>query len=250
MHPICFYVFSWPIYWYGVMVALAFMLSVAHWNLLGRRQGREPGFGSELALWLVVGGIIGARLAYVAANWTEYIAQPQRILFIREGGLVFYGGWFGGTAALWLFSRLKQEPLLPLADFTISAIPLAHAVGRIGCFLNGCCYGSPTTVPWGVCLEGAMRHPTQLYEFAVNVAVYGMMWAAILRKLRPGALLALYLMTYPAGRFVIEFFRGDPRIRFAGLTLAQLISLAMVVGGLVLWRRVRRNPSLAQTPEQ
>lgn len=241
MHPVCFYIFSWPIYWYGVMVALAFMLSVAHWALLGRRQGREPGFGSELALWLIVGGIIGARLAYVAANWEEYAARPLRILFIREGGLVFYGGWFGGMAGLLLFSRLKKEPLLPLADFVISAIPLAHAVGRIGCFLNGCCYGKPTDLPWGVYMEDAVRHPTQLYEFGLNLLVYLLIWRALVKKPPAGSLLALYLVTYPTGRFMIEFFRGDPRIRFTGLTLAQLTSLGLALCGTALWLAIRRR---------
>lgn len=248
MHPICFYVFSWPIYWYGVMVALAFLLAVAHWNVLGKRQGREPGFGSELALWLVIGGVAGARLAYVAANWKEYVADPLRILFIREGGLVFYGGWLGGMVALLLFSHRKKEPLLSLADFAISAIPLAHAVGRIGCFLNGCCYGSPTTVSWGVYMEDAIRHPTQLYEFIVNMIVYIAMWVAVAKKPRSGALLALYLTTYPVGRFIIEFFRGDPRIRFTGLTLAQLTSLAMMLAGIFLWRAVQRKPDVVERP--
>ena len=227
------------------MVALAFVLSVAHWNFLGRRQGRAPGFGSELALWLIVGGVLGARLAYVAANWPEYAREPIRILNIREGGLVFYGGWFGGMVALLLFARAKKEPLLPLADFTISAIPLAHAVGRVGCFLNGCCYGCPTDVRWGVFLEGAVRHPTQLYEALLNLAVYALMWTAITRKPRHGTLVALYLVSYPVGRFIIEFFRGDPRIRFTGLTLAQLTSLAMITAGVALWTRLRRNPSPA-----
>ncbi len=241
MQPICFHVFSWPIYWYGVMVALAFVLAVAHWNFWGRRQGREPGFGSELALWLVLGGILGARLAYVAANWPEYAARPLRILYIREGGLVFYGGLFGGVAALLLFSRLKKEPLLPLADFAISAIPLAHAVGRIGCFLNGCCYGCPTAVKWGVFLEGAVRHPTQLYEALINVIVYAWMGFVLSKKPRPGVLLSLYLVTYPAGRFVVEFFRGDPRIQWMGLNLAQFTSLAMMAAGVALGLWLRRT---------
>lgn len=244
MHPICFHVGPWAIYWYGVMVAMAFLLAVTHWNFLARRQGRVAGFGSELAIWLIVGGVIGARAAYVFANWSEYAAYPISIFFIRQGGLVFYGGWIGGAAALLLFARVRREPLWPLADFTISAIPLAHAVGRIGCFLNGCCYGKPTDAPWGVFLEGAVRHPTQLYEFAVNLLIYGLMWIALARKPRPGVLLALYLCTYPAARFAIEFFRGDPRIRHGDLSLAQWVSLALFLCGLALWiGALRRSPS-------
>lgn len=223
------------------MVALAFLLSVAHWNFLGRREGRAPGFSSELALWLILGGIMGARLSYVTANWTEYAHAPLRILNVREGGLVFYGGWLGGMIALLLFARVRKEPLLPLADFTVSAIPLAHAVGRIGCFLNGCCYGRPTEMPWGVYLEGAVRHPTQLYEVMVNLGVYALIWLAIARKPRAGTILALYLVSYPLGRFVTEFFRGDPRVRFIGLTLAQATSLAMMLAGIILWLYLRRT---------
>lgn len=241
MDPVCFHIFSWPIYWYGVMVATGFLAALAHWSFMAHRQGREPGFSSELGFWMMVCGIVGARVAYVAANFREFAAHPLDIFLIYKGGLVFYGGLIGAAVGLVAFARLRRERLLGVADLAVSALPLGHAIGRVGCFLNGCCYGSPSCVPWAVHVEGAMRHPVQLYEAAANLAIYLVLLALQLRKPRPGAVLAIYLLIYPPARFALEFVRGDPRAPLLGLDVAQILSIALFAAGLALGWFVRRN---------
>ena len=254
MHPIFWQLGARPIYWFGVMMALAFLAVIGHWNRLALRTGRSPGFGSELGFWLILAGILGARLAYVLASAPEFLAHPWEILRVDHGGLVYYGGFIGGCLAALLFARARREPLWALADFTITGVPLGHAFGRIGCFLNGCCYGAPTGLPWGVCFpathetHGLAVHPTQLYEAAFNLALYGALLLFYLRGRRAGApagrVLALYLLLYPPFRFLVEFLRGDERLRGLGLNMAQEVSVALFAAGLALWflrARVRRQ---------
>ncbi len=254
MHPVCFYIGSRPIYWYGVMMALAFMAGVIHWTRLGRHAGRDSAFASDLALWIMIGGVGGARIAYVAANWPDYAAAPWTVFRVDQGGLIYYGGFFGALAALFLFARIRHERLLGLLDFVATAVPLGHAIGRVGCFLNGCCGGKPVA-DWlapgsHVGLLSALRplmtfglpnYPVQLYESAYNLVVYALLRRAYRRPHSGGAITAQYLMWYPAGRFFLEWLRGDGRLRWGPLDAAQYISLALFAGGLLLYRAARRS---------
>ncbi len=235
LDPIAFHVGSRPIYWYGISVAAAFMAAVAHWNWLGRREKKAEGFGSELGFWMMLCGILGARVAFVAANFAYFAEAPIEILRIDRGGLIFYGGFIGAAAGIVLFARYRRQRLWALADFAVTGLPLGHAIGRIGCFLNTCCYGCPTALPWGVETEGSVRHPVQLYEFVFNMAVYGLLLWAYPRRKADGRVLALYLMVYPVGRFLFEFLRGDERLRWMGMNVAQEISVALFAAGVGLW---------------
>ncbi|MBU1909943.1 MAG: prolipoprotein diacylglyceryl transferase [Verrucomicrobia bacterium] len=238
MDPVCFSIGGRPIYWYGVFTALAFLAAVMHWNWLARKQGRPAGFGSELAFWIMLAGIVGARVAYVFSELDEFRGNWLKIVRVDQGGLIFYGGFLGALAAVWIMSRRRREPFWSLADFTISALPLGHAFGRVGCFLNGCCYGRPSELPWACWAHDALRHPTQLYEALANLLIYATLLMFLRRRTapaRPGRVAALYLMLYPAFRFGVEFLRGDPRMRWAGLSVAQWLSLAMLLVGAALW---------------
>lgn len=250
MHPVCFHLGSRPIYWYGVLAAAGFVAAVAHWSVLGRR-GPLGGRASDLGLWIMLGGLLGARAAYVIAHAPEFAAHPLDIVRVDKGGLIYYGGFFGGCGAVLLVARAWRQPLGPLADFVVTALPLGHALGRVGCWLNGCCFGRPTdgvlgvayppeTAPW---LEygGARLHPVQLYETAFNLALYALLTWYFLRRPRPGRVLALYLTVYPIGRFLLEGFRGDPRQALGGLAVAQWISLGLLMAGLTLWWHTRAN---------
>ena len=182
------------------MMALAFVAAIAHVAALGRREGRPPALASELGMWMMLAGIVGARVAYVMANWSHFVAAPSQIFNIREGGIIFYGGLIGACLAFVVYARRHRERLWPLADLAITALPLGHAIGRIGCFLNGCCYGAPTTMPWAVHAHNALCHPVQLYETMANLAVYAVLLVFYLRAgWREGRVFALYLMLYAAG---------------------------------------------------
>lgn len=234
MHPELVTVFGRPIYWYGVLTALGFLAAVANWSWLGAREGREKGLGSELGIWVMVGGILGARVAYILSNWPEYAAAPMEMLRIDKGGLIYYGGFIGGALAIILMSRLRKERLWSFADFVVTSVPLGHALGRIGCFLNGCCYGKSCDLPWAIPLQDVSRHPTPLYEAAFNLAVYALLLWLYPRRRRDGGVFIAYLLIYPVGRFLLEFTRGDPRMTWMGLTVAQEISMALFVTGCVL----------------
>ena len=248
MHPEFIQIGSRTIYWYGVLMAAAFLAGMMHWRLLGRREGRDAAFCTDLAFWIMVAGILGARVSYVVANCGHYAQHPWDIPRIDKGGVIYYGGFIGAVIAVAVIARLRREPLLALGDFAITAVPLGHALGRIGCFLNGCCYGVPGTAPWCVVLpavDGTPRQPVQLYEAAFNLALYVFLTLTY-RKRRPsGTVLALYLLTYPMGRFLLEFLRGDERLHGLGLTHAQIISVMAFVVGLCLWTRVGRSHALA-----
>ena len=244
MDPVCFHIGSRPVYWYGVMMALAFLAGIGHWQVLGRWTGkRDASFASDLAFWLMVGGIVGARVAYVIANFNQqFRGAPLEIIRIDQGGLIFYGGLIGASVVFLAFARLRHEPVLALADFAITALPLGHAFGRIGCFMNGCCYGRLAETP-GWLTVSLTRYPVQLYESSFNLALYAFLFWFYLRhrRNRHGSVLAVYLMLYPVGRFLLEFLRGDERVRVGEFSVAQYVSLGLMAGGAGLWMVVRRQ---------
>lgn len=248
MDPICFRIGSHPIYWYGVMMALAFLSGILHWQWLGKKTGRDVSLASDLAFWLMVGGIVGARLAYVLSNFNYYRAAPAEIIRIDQGGLIYYGGFIGATVVFFALARWHRLPPLDLADFTITALPLGHAFGRIGCFLNGCCGGAQVSHP-SILSCGLTHYPVQIFEAVFNLCVYAWLtWFYLHRRnQRNGSVLALYLMTYPCGRFLLEFIRGDERMHLGGLDVAQVISLSLIVLGVALWWFVRHKPAPSQS---
>ncbi len=252
------------IHWYGVMMALAFLAALANWVLLGRRHGRSAAFCSDLLFWIMLSGIAGARLAYVLEHWQVYAANPLQFFAIQQGGLVFYGGFTGAAIAVVLLARRHHEPLIELIDFTVTSVPLAHAFGRVGCFLNGCCYGRITEACCGVrfpalshawwaqqplqteprrheldAMIAAMPrslpvHPVQLYEAVGNVALYLLVLWIYRHQARPGFVTAIYLMCYAIFRFAVEGLRGDRAERlgvFFGLSIAQGISILLLLLG-------------------
>ena len=246
MDRVCFHVFGRPVYWYGVMVALAFLAGMTHWSRTARKLGRPPDTASDLTFWMMVGGLVGARIAYILANLDVYVANPVEILRFDHGGLVFYGGAIGGTVAVALLARRHREPFLALGDFTVPALSLGHALGRVGCFLNHCCYGSKTTGWMGVTWYGEHRIPVQLIEAALNLALYGGLTWFLFRRPRTGRVVAAYLLFYPVIRFLLEFIRGDERIVVLGpFNAAQVTSLILFATGLGLWFHSGRAPSTA-----
>ena len=257
MHPIAFEILGRPIYWFGVMMALAFLAAISLWNWLAPRSGRPAGYGSELGFWIMISGVVGARIAEVLTNWAHYQAQPLEIIRVDRGGLVYYGGFILACLAVIVFSRRHRDPLWSLADYGVVALPLGHAIGRIGCFINGCCYGLPTSLPWAVRFpadhesHGVPVHPTQLYEAAYNFLLFGVLLAYFLRRRAPaGRVFALYLLLYPPFRFLVEGLREEPHGAF-GLTSGQQTSIPLLLAGIALWfwtgrRSHRLEPQLTK----
>lgn len=250
MEKEAFSIFGITIYWYGVFYAGGFLAAIVHWTRLAKRVQKPVELGSDAALWLMLGVVVGARAAYVMANWPSYAGHPLEMLNVRDGGLIFYGGFMGGVLSMALFAAFRHTPAWELGDFMITGLPLGHALGRIGCFINGCCYGSETDSSLGVIFDGARHHPTQLYETFGNLIVYSFLLAFYLTRPRSGRTVALYLMLYPVLRFMMEFFRGDERMTFLGMHTAQWISVGLFAIGLVVWfARRQAPPTFAAGPQ-
>jgi len=248
MHPILLKVGAFTVYAYGVMLALAF--AVATW-LAARTVRRLPVEHRAIAAEPLVdvvclallGGILGGRLFYVLLEWEFFRLAPQEVFAIWHGGLVWYGGLLGGGLAGWLAVRARRRSFLRVADQLAPFVTLGHAIGRVGCLLNGCCYGRPTDAWCGIVFPGqaAPVVPTQVFESLGLLGLY-----VVLRMLQrpavlqaPGRVLGWYLASYAALRFFLEFARGDQAPWWMGLTLQQFISLAMLIIGLSLVRRRR-----------
>jgi phosphatidylglycerol:prolipoprotein diacylglycerol transferase len=243
------------IHTYGLLVALGILAGVGLAENLYRRSGGERGRVMDMALIVVICGLIGARLLFILINFTYYASNPLETVMVWKGGLVFYGGLLGGILALLGCIRLYRLPLWHILDIGAAAIALGHGLGRLGCFTAGCCYGRVTDLPWAVtfsdprCLAvdilGQPVHPTQLYSFIFLAGLTGfLVWLHPRRKF-PGQGAAAYLVLYGLFRFGVEFFRSDPRgsLSLLGTTLAtsQWISLLAVLAGVVIYLLLARK---------
>lgn len=267
---------------YGTMLMVGFLLAV----LLARRRAGSVGLAKpqvfDLGFCLIIGGIVGARLLHVLLNLGFYFAWPGGVGFFRwaaassfrviatwNGGLVYYGGLGGGILAVWLYARAKKIPLADMLDFVAPGAALGLAVTRLGCFLNGCCFGRHTDLPWAVTFppksyvhyhqltEGLISggeacrpvHPTQLYELAAALAIFAALWALYPRRRFAGGIACLFGLLYAGWRFVNEFFRADsgpwrpggrdlgPLTVFQYMSIPLLVLFAVLLAGL--WRRGR-----------
>ncbi len=244
MHPIAFYLGSLPIRWYGVMMALAFMAGLWTATHRARRVNVAGETVSDITLWVMLGGILGARFFYVTTYWkTEFAAGPfSEVFMIQHGGLVYYGGLIGSTLAAIIYIRWKKLPLWQLADIFAPSIALGSVFGRLGCLLNGCCYGRRCDLPWAIHFpsdhetHGVAVHPTQLYDALLNLVLYLFLAWLFRRKKYDGQVFAAYFIGYAVFRSIAEYFRGDYPIDHlhAGLTSAQVVSLPMFAIGLAL----------------
>lgn len=267
MHPILFEWGPLRLYTYGLCFAVGVLLGA--W-LAGRQVRREADCPlsaaalGDLILAAVIGGVVGGRLLYILLNWPEYAARPWEIIALWHGGLIFYGGFVGGVlAACWYAHRRLTQArawsfanFLRVLDLLMPSLAIAQSVGRLGCFFNGCCYGRPTTSAWGMMFPGAPAplYPTQLLESLATLILFVVLraiqaWPHRRAPLRPGLLIALYLILYGTARFAIEFLRGDNPHWWLGLTLSQWLGLAAVPLGfwLLLWRHREKAPGLKMT---
>jgi phosphatidylglycerol:prolipoprotein diacylglycerol transferase len=245
VHPIAFHIGNVAIHWYGILVAVGFL--AGFWT--ASRRAPLDGLSSEsvadIGPWLIVGGLVGARLLYVITYWQEdFSGAPLTDIFkIRQGGLVFYGGFIGAALCGILYVRKNKIPTWKMADALAPSIALGHAFGRLGCLMTGCCYGKACSLPWSITFpkdhvtHPHRVHPTQLYESFFNFALFaGLTWLYRKKKF-DGQVFALYLMAYAFLRAVNELFRGDyePSKHFGILTPGQLTGTLIMSAGIGLW---------------
>jgi phosphatidylglycerol---prolipoprotein diacylglyceryl transferase len=250
VHPIAFYLGSMPVRWYGVMMALAFLAGLWTATRRARFTNVHGEVIADVTMWLMAGSIVGARFVYVTTYWKqEFADQPFREVFmIQHGGLVYYGGLIGGTVAAGVYLAWKKLPVWKIADILAPSIALGSVFGRIGCLLNGCCYGRACDLPWAIHFpadhetRGVGVHPTEIYDALLNLILYlALAWLFRRRKF-DGQILALYFIGYAICRTTVEFFRGDypaDHIHAGIFTSAQLVSAPILLVGLALflWRK-------------
>jgi phosphatidylglycerol:prolipoprotein diacylglycerol transferase len=242
MRPVLFYIGSFPVYSYGVMLFIAFMAGVFVARSELNRRGLDGSAIYLIASVAAIAGVIGARIFYVLGNLDTFSGNWGQIFDLNMRGLVFYGGLALAVPSCLLLVWRMKLPLGGVSDAVGLAMPLSLAIARVGCFLNGCCGGKPSTLPWAVTFPGSSVsvHPTQLYELALDLAAFFfLLW--IRKRLRHDwDLFLLSLASYGLIRFVMEFFRAhaDPN----AATFFQIVSMAIFLAcSIAVWIRNRRT---------
>ncbi len=259
MYPELFRIGNFPINTYGVLLALAFLAALLIAARLADRDGLPRERIYDLGLWMLLAALVGSKVLML---WTEpvYREHPLQLLsldFLRSGG-VFYGGFLGAVVTGYFLMRHYGLSWWKTADAFAPGIALGQAIGRQGCFAAGCCWGKPTTMPWGVKFSelgheitgvpiDAHLHPTQLYESFATLLIFLFLLWLHRRKLFSGQVILFYAILYSIARFTIEFWRDDPRgdilglTSMTGLSTSQLISIIVGVAAAVIlvlrWRR-------------
>ena len=255
MHPILFEIGKWPVYSYGVLLALAYLAGLQLAVVRARRAGLDPARVMDLGIYLIIAALVGAKLMLVVVDFQYFRAQPRELLSLVRAGGVFYGGLLAAFAAgMWLVRRYGL-PVWTTADLIAPGIALGHVVGRAGCLLAGCCYGRPTDVAWAITFTDPVAavnvgtplqiplHPTQLYDAGAELVILAGLLIFERRGRRfPGRTFWLYMLLYAISRYVIEIYRGDPRGTLFGVSTSQFVSILLVPVSLVmLWRLRARN---------
>jgi phosphatidylglycerol---prolipoprotein diacylglyceryl transferase len=241
---------------YGVLLAIAFITGL--W--VASRQAKAAGLDSarvtDMAVYVLIAGLVGAKILLVIVEWNYYSRNPRELLSILQSGGVFYGGLIGAFPVAWWYARKHGLPPWRTADVLAPAVALGQAIGRLGCFFAGCCYGRPADVPWAVTFRdpyssrtgGTPRdtplHPTEIYEAIACLAIFFILTRMARRKRFDGQITLAYVLLYAVARFVIEFYRGDA-VRgtvFGILSTSQFIALVLAAGvALLLPYLMKRN---------
>ena len=234
MDRVAFTIFGIDVMWYGVLIATGMLIGIA----LAVREAKRVGISEDdvlnIAIIAIPVAIICARLYYVIFSWDYYSQNPGEIFNIRGGGLAIHGGLIGGILTGFIYAKVKKLDFFKTADAVMVGMPLAQAIGRWGNFINGEAHGGPTSLPWGIMVDGVKVHPTFLYESIWDFGIFlFIMFYMRKKKTYEGEVIVSYITLYSIGRFFIEGLRTDS-LMFGPIRMAQFISLVGVVGGLIL----------------
>lgn len=243
MKPVLFSIGGLHLYSYGLSIAIGILFSL----FLMKRRAAKEGFPKveeifDMAFVVLVWGFLGARIFYVIQNFSYYMTEPLKIFAVWEGGLIFYGGAIMSFAGLGLMARKRKWPLWKILDFLSPYAALTHAFGRIGCFMNGCCYGKACGLPWAVRFPELPHavHPAQLYEAFYDILLFAFLIQRGKRIRFEGEIVLLYFLLYGMGRYTIEFLR-EPSWMWMGLTSNQWLSVAIMFVAFILFQSRRRK---------
>ena len=258
MYPRLFELGPITLYTYGVLLAAAYLVGLKLAMVRAKARGLDANRVLDLGIYIIISALVGAKLLLLVTDFRTFRADPRELLTLARSGGVFYGGLIlAVTVALWYIRRVGL-PLWTTCDVFAPGIALGHVVGRFGCFFAGCCYGKPTTKPWGITFTdpfaqsnvgtplGVPLHPTQLYEAGAELLILIFLLVSE-RKGRPypGRTFWLYMLLYAISRFIIEFFRGDERGTVFMFSTSQFISLLLAPLAVAMLVYLSR----AKTPE-
>ncbi len=252
MHPILFNFGNWPVYSYGVLLALAYLAGLQMAVVRGRRQGLDATRLMDLGIYLIIAALVGAKLMLVLVDFNYFRTQPRELLSLVRAGGVFYGGLLAALGATVFLVRRYQLPLWTTTDLFAPGIALGHVIGRLGCLLAGCCYGKPTSVPWAITFTdpvasmnvgtplGVPLHPTQLYDAGAELVILiYLLTTERMGRPFPGRTFWQYMVLYGVSRFIIEFYRGDDRGMLFGFSTSQIVSMIIVPVAILMLVRLR-----------
>jgi phosphatidylglycerol:prolipoprotein diacylglycerol transferase len=240
MYPRLFELGPVTVYTYGVLLAAAYLLGLKLAMARAAARGLDATRVLDLGIYIIISALVGAKLLLLITDFRTFTSDPRELLTLARSGGVFYGGLIlAVVVALWYIRRVGL-PLWTTCDVFAPGVALGHVIGRFGCLFAGCCYGKPTTLPWGITFTdpfaasnvgtplGIPLHPTQLYEAGAELLILGVLLATE-RKGRPfaGRTFWLYMLLYAVSRFVIEFFRGDERGAVGIFSTSQFISIIL-----------------------
>ncbi|MEO8100285.1 MAG: prolipoprotein diacylglyceryl transferase [Acidobacteriota bacterium] len=263
MYPKLIEIGSFYLPTYGVLVALGFLSGLAVTVKLARRAGLNAELMTNLAVYVALAGMLGAKVFMFLFDWKQYAANPAQIFSLEtlQAAGVFQGGLILALITAYYYMKKQGLPILGASDAFAPGVALGHAIGRLGCFAAGCCWGTETSLPWaikfhnpvansltGVPLEVAI-HPAQLYESFTEVLVFAFLYRRFNKPHAPGRIIGLYLVISSIMRFLIEFVRFHQQATPFGLplSLTQWIALALLLAGVVLLVKTGRNKPVAQS---
>lgn len=242
MYPLLFELGPVSIYSYGVLLATAYIVGLQFALRRADRAGLNGQRVMDLGIFVIISALVGAKLMLFLLDIDRFTSDPAQLMVLLKSGGVFYGGLLLAVPVAWWYIRRHGLPLWTTCDLFAPGIALGHGIGRMGCLLAGCCYGSPTDVPWAITFTSTLAaanvgtpleialHPTQIYEAVAELLVLAALLFGERRWRRfPGRTFWTYLLLYPTARIIIEFYRGDPR----GM-LFDTISTSQVLSGLIV----------------
>lgn len=256
MHPILFHIGSFPVRSYGVILMIGVLVALWFARKRAPKFGVSPDDLLDSLFWMVIPGILGARLVYIAQNFKEMAAQGQ-LFTLQFNGLTSFGGMIFGFIGLLAYAKFKKKPLMPMLDTVGVPVLVAHAIGRIACLLNGCCFGWPGEAWYCVPVEGLHGHylPAQLLDTIMCLVFAGILMLIERRKWANGVSFSFTIIAYGVSRFIYEFWRAGKEVNgkwvadsmgSLPITRAQFTAIILVIIGLALYYFCTRKKPLPE----
>lgn len=240
MYPELLRIGSFALNSYYFMALVGFLIPMLIMRREFRRDGIEPDLAVRIFVFAYIGGVVGSRVYYIIEHWKIFAQNPE-MLITNFTGLVWYGGLMGGALAVWLAIRRSSLPVWKAADYIGPMLLLGNSFGRLGCLLSGDGdYGPPSDVPWAMAFPDGLVptnvpvHPTPLYDIALNLIFFGVLWNLRKRNYPNGTIFGMYLIAAGTERFITEFWRNTAEIAFGWMTMAQMISIVLMAAGIFL----------------